>query len=147
MCPGTSTPSSAHQTVSLYLCNSESNARGKSRALEGRCVSSKNPSRVRDGDEGVAGRNRREKHIPAEGSLICPQANQLFCTKRKQKKIELVAQRHRREGGGPDHLRLQLPQGLEEQPRRPQLSRRSGLVHLILIRTEAAPLAKGQQVH
>ena len=38
--------------VSLY---SESNARGESRALGGRRVSSKSPSRVRDGDELVAG--------------------------------------------------------------------------------------------
>ena len=29
--------------------------------LEGRCVSSKSPSKVRDGDEGAAGRNGREK--------------------------------------------------------------------------------------
>ena len=34
--------------------------RGESRAHEGRHVSSKSPSRVRDGEEGVAGRNRRE---------------------------------------------------------------------------------------
>ena len=45
-CPGTSAPSAAHLTVSLYLCSSGSNARGE--------------SRVRDGDEGVAGRNGRE---------------------------------------------------------------------------------------
>ena len=59
-CPGTSAPSAAHPTVSLYLCSSGSNARGESRAREGRRVSSKSPSRVRYGDEGVAGRNRRE---------------------------------------------------------------------------------------
>ena len=53
-------PSATHLTVSLYLCSSVSNARGESRALEGRCVSSKSLSRVRDGDEGVAGRNGRE---------------------------------------------------------------------------------------
>ena len=34
-------------------------------------VSSKSPSMVRDGDEGVAGRNGREKYFPDEGSLIC----------------------------------------------------------------------------
>ena len=62
-CPGTSAPSAAHLTVSLYLCSSGSNARGESRALEGRRVSSKSPSRVRDGDEGVAGRNVRERII------------------------------------------------------------------------------------
>ena len=47
-------------TVSLYLCSTGSNAQGESRAREGRSVSSKSPSRVRDGDEGVAGRNGRE---------------------------------------------------------------------------------------
>ena len=59
-CPRTSAPSSAHLTVSLHLCSSGSNARGESRAREGRRVSSKSPSRVRDGDEGVARRNQRE---------------------------------------------------------------------------------------
>ena len=59
-CPGTSVPSEAHLTVSLYLCSSGSNTWGKSRALEEHLVSSKSPSRVRDGDEGVAGRNGRE---------------------------------------------------------------------------------------
>ena len=59
-CPGTSAPSTAHLTVSLYLCSSGSNAPGESRAWEGCLVSSKSPSRVRDGDEGVAGRKRRE---------------------------------------------------------------------------------------
>ena len=59
-CPGTFAPSAAHLTVSLYLCSSGSNTRGESRAQEGRRVSSKSPSRVRDGDEGVAGRNGRE---------------------------------------------------------------------------------------
>ena len=50
----------AHLTVSLYLCSSGSNEQGESRAREWRRVSSKSPSRVRDGDEGVAGRNGRE---------------------------------------------------------------------------------------
>ena len=59
-CPGTSVPSAEHMTTSLYLCSSGSNARGESRAREGRRVSSKSPSRVRDGDEGVAGRNGRK---------------------------------------------------------------------------------------
>ena len=48
-----------HLTVPLYLCSSGSNARGESRAREGRRVSSKSPSRVRDGDVGVAEKNRR----------------------------------------------------------------------------------------
>ena len=59
-CPGTSAHSAEHLMVSLYLCSSGSNARGELRAREGRRVSSKSPSRVRDGDEGVAGRNGRE---------------------------------------------------------------------------------------
>ena len=41
------------------------------RALEGYCVSLKISWRFRDGDEGVAGRNRREKHFPDKGSIIC----------------------------------------------------------------------------
>ena len=59
-CPETSAPIAAHLTVSMYLCSSGSNARGESRAREGRRVSSKSPSRVQDWDEGVAGRNYRE---------------------------------------------------------------------------------------
>ena len=54
---GTFLPCVPHLTVSLYLCSSGSNARGESRAQEGRRVSSKSPSRVRDRDEGVAGMN------------------------------------------------------------------------------------------
>ena len=63
-CPGTPTPSSAYLTVSLYLCSSGSNARGKSRVIEGRRVIYKSPSRIRDGDEGVTERNGREKCFP-----------------------------------------------------------------------------------
>ena len=58
----------AHLTMSLILCSSGSTR--ESRYLKGRRLSSKSPSRVRDGDEGVAGRNRREKYVPNEGSLI-----------------------------------------------------------------------------
>ena len=43
-------------------------------ASRGRHASSKSPSRVRDRDEGVAGRNGREKCFPDKGSLICPPA-------------------------------------------------------------------------
>ena len=50
-------------SLPLFLLRSGSNARGESRALEGRRVSSKSPSRVRDGDEGVARRNVRERII------------------------------------------------------------------------------------
>ena len=54
----------------------------------GRNVSSKWPSRVRYGDEGVAGRNRREYCFPDKGSDDLPsrQSNYFF-TKRKQKKL------------------------------------------------------------
>ena len=45
-CPGTSGPSAAHLMVFLYLCSSESNARGESRALDERRDSTKSPSRV-----------------------------------------------------------------------------------------------------
>ena len=59
-CHGTSAPSAAHLTVSLYLCSSRSNAQGELRPLEGHCVSWKSPSRVQDRDEGVAGRNGKK---------------------------------------------------------------------------------------
>ena len=68
--PGTSAPSAPHLNMSLYLCSSGSNPRGESRALEGHSGdSSKSPSMVRDGDEGVAGRNKR-RYFPNEGSLL-----------------------------------------------------------------------------
>ena len=87
-CPDTPATSEAHLMVSLYLCSSGSNARGESRAREGRCVSSKSPSKVWDGDEGVAWRNGREKCLPSEGSLICPalQANQWFLLQKGNRK-------------------------------------------------------------
>ena len=69
--------------MSLYLCSSGSNARGEARALEGRRVSSNSPSRARDGDKEVAGRNGREECFPDEGSLIF--------YKKETEKIELVA--------------------------------------------------------
>ena len=59
-CPGTSAPSVPHLMVSLCLCSPRSNARSKPRSLEGRCVCSKSPSRIRDGDHGIPGKNRRE---------------------------------------------------------------------------------------
>ena len=76
--------------VSLYLCSSGSNARGESRAREGRRVSSKSPSRVRDGDEEVAGRNGREYCSPNEGSLICPPGKSMIFHKKETEKNELV---------------------------------------------------------
>ena len=69
-CPGTSSLN-AYLAVSLILCSSGINAQGEPRALEGHCVSSKHLSRVRDGEEEIAGRNKREKYFPKEGSLIC----------------------------------------------------------------------------
>ena len=68
--------------TSLYLCSSGSDARGESRALEGRRVSSKSPSRVRDRDEGVAGRNGREKYFPSEESLIFPPGKSMIFYKK-----------------------------------------------------------------
>ena len=44
----------AHLAMSLFLCSSSSNLQGESRALEGRRVSTKSPSSVQGGDEGVA---------------------------------------------------------------------------------------------
>ena len=67
-CPMTPAPSAAHLTVFWYLCSSGSNARGESEALEGYCVSSKGPSRVRDRDKGAAGGGERKgKEFPGEG--------------------------------------------------------------------------------
>ena len=84
-------PSAAHLRVSLILCSSRSNTQGELRALEGSRVSSKSPSRVRDRDKGVAGRNRREKYFPYEGSLIYPPGKSMIFYKKGNKKIELVA--------------------------------------------------------
>ena len=55
-------------------------------ALEGRLVSSKSPSRVRDGDEGAAGRNAREQCFPDEGSLICPPGKSMIFDKKETEK-------------------------------------------------------------
>ena len=49
-----------HDSVLVSL-KFESNARGESRALEGRYISSQSPSRAKDWDEGIAERNGREK--------------------------------------------------------------------------------------
>ena len=84
-------PGVAHLTVSLYLCSSGSNARGESRAQEGRRVSSKSPSRVRDGDEGVVRRNGREQCFSDKGSLICPPGKSMSFHKKETEKNELVA--------------------------------------------------------
>ena len=71
--------------VSLFLCSSGSDGRGESRALEERCVSSKSPSGIQDGDERVAGRNGRV--FPRQGVFY----EFTYFTKRKQEKIEQVA--------------------------------------------------------
>ena len=65
---------------------SGSNARGESRALEGRPISLKCPSRIQDGNEGVAGRNWREKCFPNEGSLICPPGKSMSFHKKETEK-------------------------------------------------------------
>ena len=51
----------ADLTASIYLFSSGRNALGESRALEGRRVKERGPSRIRDGDGGVTGRNGIEK--------------------------------------------------------------------------------------
>ena len=68
-CPGTSAPGVVHQTVSLYLCSSASNARGESRAREGRRVSSKSPSRVWDRDKGSCWEERKRIVFPRGGVI------------------------------------------------------------------------------
>ena len=91
-CPGTSTPSAAHPSLSLFSWSSGTNTWDKFRALEGCSVSSKSPSRIQDGDEKGAGRNDREKYVPDKGSLISPPGkSKINLQKRKQKKIEVVA--------------------------------------------------------
>ena len=81
-------PSAAHLTVTLYLCSSGSITQGKSRALEGRRVSFKKAlKRVRDGDKGVAGRNRREQCFLDEGSLICPPGKLIIFYEKEVEKL------------------------------------------------------------
>ena len=64
----------------------------RSRALEGRRVSSKSPSRVLDQDERVAGRNEEEKYPHARGAIYLSsnQIDDLF-TKSKHNKVVLMA--------------------------------------------------------
>ena len=91
-CLGTFSTTAAHLTRPCILACSGSNAEGESRVLEGRHVSSKTPSRVRDGgDEGVAWRKEREYSFLDEDDWFALQANQRFLTKRKQNETELVA--------------------------------------------------------
>ena len=60
----------------------------EARAREGRRVSSKSPSRVRDGGEGVAGRNEREKCFPDEaGFSIFPPGNSDTLQERKDELV------------------------------------------------------------
>ena len=56
-----------HRQCPCILVVPEVTHEDMSRALEGRLISSKSPSRVQDGDEGVVGSNRIEKHFPDEG--------------------------------------------------------------------------------
>ena len=60
-CPGASAPSTS------FLCSSGSNAWGELEAHGGLHVSSKIPSRVQDGDEGFAGKKRKEKYFLTRG--------------------------------------------------------------------------------
>ena len=83
-------PSAAHLTVSLFLCRSTHEP--SSGALEECRLSSQSPSRVRDRDKVVAGRNWREKFSPDKWSLICLSGkSMIFLKKRETEKIELVA--------------------------------------------------------
>ena len=75
----------ANLMVSFLLSGSGSNALVESRAPEGRHVSSKSPSSVRDRDEGVASRNRREKYFFGKSDAM------IFFYKMETEKIELVA--------------------------------------------------------
>ena len=54
--------------------------------FKGAVSAQKSTSRVRDRDEGVAGRNIREKCFPDKGSLICPLGKSMI----SYEKIELV---------------------------------------------------------
>jgi len=77
-CPGTSASSAAHLTVSLFLCSSGINAQWKSRALEGRCVSSKKPFKGQRQRQGSCWEERKRKVIPQRG--VIDFANQWFFT-------------------------------------------------------------------
>ena len=93
-CRGTSAPTAAHPTVSLYLCSSESNARGESRALERvQCVSAlKKPLRGPRQRRGSCWKKQKRRVFLRQGVIYLP-SKQIydFTQKRKQKKIELVA--------------------------------------------------------
>ena len=64
---GTSAPSSPHLTVSFFLCSSEATYTSRLWALEGHHVSSKNPSRVRDLDWGIAVGTKDNSVSPSRG--------------------------------------------------------------------------------
>ena len=72
-CPSDLGPYRApHMMGFLFPWSSGSNAPDMLREIEVCHSSSKSPSRVWDGDKGVAGRIGREKYIHEEGSLFCP---------------------------------------------------------------------------
>ena len=50
-------------------------------------LSAQKTSRVRDGDKGVVGRNRREYYFPDEGSIICPPGKLMIFNKKETEKI------------------------------------------------------------
>ena len=85
LCPGTSSPSTANLTVSCISEVPEATYETNRGRHEGCRVSSESPSRVWQGDEGVDGRNRREKCFNNKGSLIYPPGKpNIFFTKRKK---------------------------------------------------------------
>ena len=113
-CSETSAPNGPHLAVSFYLCSLGSKGRDELRGIEGRSVSSKSSSRVWDWDEGVAGRNRKEKYFSNGWSLIWPPGkSMIFFTRDKYiTKIELVARPvvcQLRRDGGHFQSRLRLP--------------------------------------
>ena len=55
-------------------------------------VSLRSGSNARDGDEGVAGRNVREKRFPDEGSLICPPGKSMIFYNKETEKNCVIGQ-------------------------------------------------------
>ena len=83
--PGTSAPSTPHLVMNMFLC-STGNARGKARALEGRCVRSKSQG-VKTETRELLERTDEKNVSPTRGHWFALQANQWFFRKEKQKKM------------------------------------------------------------
>ena len=63
-------PRAAHLKMPLILCSYGNNAQGESRALEGRRVSYKSPSRLQNIYERVDGMNKREQYSSRYGIIF-----------------------------------------------------------------------------